>query len=277
MNIRITKRLTVLLLLALGCASCEKGNYTEPYTAFGEVYFAPGQAATYLAGHLKVRYNGDPMELQGGTGRIRVPEGEGEFEFYDESTGEVLLTKTVDIIAGSPERYTLFQPTPDAPLTFLDENAQENEEAAPDGFFKVRIVDYTGNLFFDDKVEIILWRNEFDWITFTEKWVEIGPWGVTIGKDLDEEAYHLLEIDDAGYGFSFRKTDGEKLLTVAGEEFIATEFYKRLVSESESLQEPKKNVFTAYIMAAEINNQNDNFIPVGNKLYAIRPVIFLQN
>lgn len=273
--------LTATMIIIVFTISCKKIEVDQGFTAFGQIYFNADQAAGYQAGYLKLKYNGHPVDMQGGTGRsIRVPAGEAKFEFYDDRTGEVLLEETVNIVPGNPERYTLFQPTMDAPLSFLDENAQAGEEAAPEGYYKVKFVDYTGNLFsFNKGMDIVLWRAEFSWITFQTEYVEIGVLE-NISSNLDEEDYHLIPVEsgDIGLAFSFREAEtGSQLITVAGKEFLNTQFYEGLTTASIGLSNPKKNVFTAYIEAYAIDYQNDNFVKIGDKLYGIQPVIFLKN
>jgi len=266
----------VSVLLALLCfISCEKLDYEQDITNFGEVYFVTSNVATRQS--LEIHYNGHPVESEQGTGRIRVPEGESKFEFVNSSTGEVLLEKTVGIVAGQPEHFTLFQPVLDAPLMFLDEDAQANEEPAPEGYYKVKFVDYTGDLFFEDKVDIIMWRPEFSWVTWTTEWVETGILA-SVGKELNEEAYHLIPISDEGLGLSFRDSQTKEKLFIKGgssEEYITDSFYKDvLVPTSASLPNPKKNVFTAYINTRE---GNENTIKKEDKFYRIGVTIFLMN
>lgn len=271
-------RIISSILISLCFLSCEKLDYDDGIISFGDVFFNTSNVALHSS--LKIHYNGNLIEIQREDGRVRVPEGTAKFEFYDNTTNQLLLEKTVDIVAGNPERITLFQPTADAPLMFLDENSQADEEPAPPGYYKVKFVNYTGSLLpFNKKMNIVMFRAEFNWITFETEYVEIGVLE-SIGTNLNEETYHLIPVEagDQGLAFSFREAEtGDQLTTVAGNEFLNSTFNQELANASASLSNPKKNVFTAYIEAYEIDYQNDNFLKIHDKLYGIRPVIFLKD
>src|SRR5690606_19298050 len=151
--------LVVLLLLTLNFTACKKLDHDEGFTSIGEVYIdASGAPALYDG--LKVNYNGVPVDIQpysGTTYRVRVPEGESTFQFYNgETSGDILAEKTVNIVPGSPETLLLFQPTETSDVAILDPNEQDNEEAAPEGFLKIKIANYANTALPLDKYDIVV-------------------------------------------------------------------------------------------------------------------------
>lgn len=278
MKMTKTNIILIISLLCFTVSACKKLDYEGmEVVQFGKVFFYANNVKTPL--QIRTKNNNPVIWRQDGL--ISAPEGEVTFEFYNKNNGETLLEKTVNIVNNKVEHFTLFQPTLESPLIFLDENAQANEEAAPEGFFKIKLVDYTGGLFFgkDKKMDIVMFRSEFSWETWQTEYVEIGILE-NIGSNLDEEGYHLIPIQpaDGNMAFSYREAGtGKKLITVEGKEFINTTIYNGLIDASNSLSNPKKHVFTAYLSSFVIDYQNDSYVKINNKLYDIHSSIFLKN
>ncbi|GAA4131942.1 hypothetical protein GCM10022216_02540 [Sphingobacterium kyonggiense] len=272
MNIKITKGLSILLLLALSFAGCEKGDYTEPYTEFGEVYFDASQTASYQTGHLKIKYNGNSIEIQSGTnGRVRVPQGEGKFEFYDERTGEVLGGKTVNIIPASPETFNLFQPTETDPIAFLDPNGQADEEAAPAEFMRLKIANYAGDLLPKDLDIVVLGLN------MNFETVELATLE-SVSNNIGEEQYRQIPTggsDILAYTFKFRDRKTQEFVKMhGGEDYWSQNFflYPDMISPY-----PEKRVYTIYLRSIEQWGEHPLFIKLGDKYYEISPEILYAN
>lgn len=267
----LKKWLAFMIFPIITFTSCEKIDVDQGFTAFGEVFFVPDQTASYQTGHLKVMYNGNPVELQGGTGRIRVPEGEGKFEFYDESKGEVLGEKTVNIIPGSPETFNLFQPTETDPIAFLDPNGQDNEEAAPEGFMRVKIANYAGDLLPNDLDIVVLGLN------MNFETVELATLE-SVSNNIGEEQYRQIPTggsDILAYTFKFRdrKTQGFVKMH-GGEDYWSQSFflYPDMISPY-----PEKRVYTIYLRSIEQWGEHPLFIKSGDKYYEISPEILYAN
>ncbi|MCT1523857.1 hypothetical protein [Sphingobacterium hotanense] len=266
MNKRITKGLAVLLLLALSFAGCEKGDYTEPYTAFGEVYFDVNKTA--VRDYLKVRYNGNPIDWHDVVrDHFRVPEGEGKFEFYDERTGELLFEKTMNIIPGSPEKWMLFQPTETDPIAVLDPNGQADEEAAPEGFMKLKIANYAGDLLSDNLNIVVLGLN------MNMETIELATLE-NISNNLGEEEYRQIPTggsDILAYTFKFRDTNTQAFLKNHGGDDYWNQnlfLYPDMISPF-----PEKRVYTIYFKSSEQWGEYPAFIKSGDKYYDINPEI----
>src|SRR5690606_15352290 len=226
-------RIISSILISLCFLSCEKLDYDDGIISFGDVFFNTSNVALHSS--LKIHYNGDLIEIQREDGRVRVPEGTAKFEFYDNTTNQLLLEKTVDIVAGNPERITLFQPTADAPLIFLDENSQADEEPAPPGYYKVKFVNYTGSLLpFNKKIYIVMFRAESNWFSFETHFVNIGILE-NIVTNMNEDSPDLIPVQDGnkGLAFSFREPETVyQLTTVAGNEFLNSTFKQELANAS---------------------------------------------
>jgi len=251
MKKNMLKWMVVMLLPFIAITSCEKIDVDQRFTTFGEVFFIADQTASYQAGHLKVKYNGNPIELQSGTGRIRVPEGEGKFEFYDESRDEVLGEKTVNVVPGSPERYSLFQPTEEDPIAFINPDGEIDEEAAPDGFMKIKIANYAKKLIPFEKTDVIV---NFRY-TQGRQYVYVPVDTIeAVGQTLDTATYRLVRLGERlsnyqpGYFISFKEHGTDNKVNNAG----GTMYYSHVAIVPDEV----KKVTTRYLTPIEYITNN---------------------
>lgn len=174
-----------LLLVALaGNNACKKLDYTIKTVTFGNIYFIN---STALSNNLGVRSNGEALNWQG-NGLIRGVTGELKMEFYDKRTGKTLSEKVVNIKATNPERYILFQPDSSAQIAFLNPNSQAEEAAAPAGYMKIKIANYTKAALPDEKIDIVFHST-------TVSAVKFGPVDTikNVGRSLETASYFLVK------------------------------------------------------------------------------------
>ncbi len=225
-----------MLLVFMSNSSCKKIEVDQGFTNFGEVYFIGDQSVSYNLGNLLIKYNGNLIELQNSTGRIRVPEGEAKFEFYNKSRNELIGEKTVNIVPGSPEKYNLFQPSEEHSITFLNPNGQINEEAAPEGYLKIKIANYAIKALPHAKYDIRVEGND--------GWNGYLPIDtiMNIGVNLDEETYHLVKKgeNNIAYRFSYLvHGTQEEVLNARGTLYTSGGVW--------DYPNPKKDVFTFFL------------------------------
>jgi len=248
--------------------SCQKLDHEDGITPFGEVYFDINAPALYE--YLKVKYNKSDIELEVGTGRVQVPEGEGVFQFYDSRSGEILAEKEVNIIPGSPETFLLFQPTETAPIAILDPNEQANEEAAPEGFMKIKIANYASTALPLAKYDLIVEVND-GWNGYQQ--LDVIE---SVGTDLAVESYHLVAkgTHEPGFLYTYRFT-----FSIPGTEEIVLNgrgtVYTNGGSWSYPTPKPEKDVFTMFLsenkdreLEGATNAQKGRGIPVDGFLYS---------
>lgn len=244
----MTKRVYNCLINFIICAilfSCAKLDYDDGITPFGEVYFDISKTA--ISDHLKVKYNGSPIELQQTAGgRVRVPQGEAKFEFYDTRSGSVLLEKIISIDPTVTERFILFQPSEDDPIAFLDPHGQDNEEAAPQGFMKIKIANYSKSLVPFEKTDIIINFRYTQGRQFVYVPVDTIQ---SIGQTLDTATYRLVNMGERmpnyqpGYFCSFKEHGTDNEVKNAG----GTMYYTHIAI----IPDEEKNVFTRYLTPVE--------------------------
>lgn len=270
MNMKYIKGLTILLLAVTCMTACKKLGYDDGVTTFGEVFFVTNSVA--IDNNLKVRYNGYPIDKQGGTGRIRVPEGEGKFEFYDDrKEDKVLLEQTVNIIAGSPETFNLFQPSEDSPIAVLDPNGQDNEEAAPEGFMKIKIANYASDLLPEELDLVVLGLDE------NLQTIELATLE-SVSNNLGQEKYRQVPIgngDILAYTFKFRDRKTQKFIQNHG----GTDYWNDniFIYPSSMSPIPEKRIYTIYLKTVEEWGEYISFIKSGDKYYRIDPEILYAN
>lgn len=165
--------------------SCQKKDYDNSFATFGNAFFI--NQTTVSNPDFGVKYEGDPISWAL-TGQVEVPEGEGTFTFYNTRTGAVLGEKRVAVSKANPPRYILFQPIDGLPVSFLDPNAQANEEAAPANYMKIKIANMSQAAFPDQKIDVVFQS------TVTSA-TRFGPVDTIegVGRDLGEVAYVLVK------------------------------------------------------------------------------------
>ena len=258
-------KFTLLLMITIcGFASCKKIEVDQGMTKFGEVYFDLTKAASYRSGNLQVRYNGNIIEMaQIIEGRIRVPEGEAKFEFLDKKSNSVLAEKTIVINSEKPEKYNLFQPSEEDGISFLDPNGQDNEEAAPEGFMKIKIANYAKKLIPFKNVDIIL---NFRY-TKGRQYVYVPVDTIySVGQTLDSATFRIVKLGERlsnyqpGYYCSFKESNSENIIKNAG----GVMYYSHI----SLIPIAPKNVTTRYLSQMEYIS-NNLYINFEDKYYYI--------
>ncbi|WP_257669205.1 hypothetical protein [Parapedobacter tibetensis] len=260
-------------LMAAGLSSCEKGDYVKSYHEFVDVYFDPLRTALRSNPEgvfIAMRYNGAPIDWNAGAdGKVRVVEGEGTFEFYDTRNNQVVCDTTVNVIADGKQVYYLFQPTMDAPVTFIDPDGQASEETAPDGHIKLRIANYAQDLipFAQTDIKVFVKIADEEW---NETVVEVGTISNLAGQ-IDEAAYVTLPYDvpdgtiDYQYYFEFvDSATGEPLLDYGGSPYRTSGFSPGYLDPL-----PVKNVFTLYLTSLKAWGEAPPFIKKGDDFYEV--------
>jgi hypothetical protein len=240
--------------------SCKKLDYEDGIVPFGEVYFDMNKTA--ISNYLKIKYNGHPIDTERGTnGRVRVPQGESKFEFYDERNGTVLLEKVVNIDPALTEHFTLFQPSEDDPIAFLDPNGEDGEPASPDGFMKIKIANYSKELIPFENVDVIL---NFRY-TVGRQYVYVPVDTIeSVGQTLDTASYRLVNMGERelnyqpGYFLSFKEhgANNTEVQNAGG-----TMYYSHIAI----IPDEERNVFTRYLTPVEY---------VANNLYIMNNDIY---
>ncbi|MGJ1312210.1 hypothetical protein ACS126_06080 [Sphingobacterium lactis] len=251
------------LLILMGFNSCRKYDYDNGITTFGEVFFL----SQNIVSDLSVKVNNTTIDWQAATGRIRVPEGKYTFIFYDKSSGKDVGEKTVNVVAGSPETYNLFQPTENDPVAFLNPNGQTNEEAANDGFIKLKIANYAGDLIPDELDIVVLGLN------MSMETVELVTLE-SVTNNIGEEQYRQVPTggsDILAYTFKFRNRKTQLFVKNHGGDDY---WNQNLFIYPESMSPiPEKRVYTIYLRAIEQWGEFPAFIKSGDKYYDINPEI----
>lgn len=261
-------RYTVLFFLVI-CFSCKKtSDNINDFKQLTDVYF---QAQSVLGNDLGVKYEGHPIAWDGtGNGKIHVPEGEGKFEFYDKRDGKVLGEKTLNISLSDTQRFVIFQPLEDSPLAFLNPEAQNREEAAPEGFMKIRIASYAPDFIPYEKIDVIVIGMYFDeeFNFFYEPVDTI----FNISRNLDNEPYHLVSKGGQrmeSWSFSFRDHEtGQEVKNFGGTLYRSLDIYPSLFD---------KFVFTVYLVPFEAWGEHESFLKFGEGFYNIEPRILFEN
>lgn len=252
----------ISLLVLINLSSCKKLDYDNGFKTFAEVFFI-NQNTTDLG----VKINNTPVSWQNGTGQIRVPEGETTFVFYDKQSGKELGEKTVNVISGNPETFLVFQPLEGAPVAFLDPRGQAEEPAAPEGYMKVKIANYAGDLLPPDLDIIVLGLN------MNMETVELATLE-SVTNNLGEEQYRQIPTggsDILAYTFKFRNRNTQEIVKNHGDE----DYWNQNVFlyPDSMFPFPEKRVFTIYLRTYEQWGEYPAYIKSGDKFYEVSPEI----
>lgn len=270
------KQLCGAMLLLIASVACEKGDYVKPFREFVKVSFDANKTALRDNGeaiYIAARYNGYPIEWSpGGDGKIKVVEGEGRFEFYDSRNDRIVADTLIDVIPGAEQVFYLFQPTLESPVTFIDPvNAQAGEEAAPEGYIKLKVANYAQDVipFSQTDVKVIV-------LYYDENWNEIrADVGVieNVAKAVEEASYVLLPdgvpdgVTDYQYIFEFIDgVTGQPLLNYGGTDYWTTTGFTPMYMDPL----PMKNVFTLYFVTQKGWGEAPHFIKNGDDFYEIQ-------
>ncbi|MGJ1362010.1 hypothetical protein ACR79B_03325 [Sphingobacterium spiritivorum] len=243
--------------------SCKKLEYDQGITTFGEVFFIVDNVESYP--HLKIKYNGNDIDQQQGTGRIRVPEGEAKFEFYDERSGKVLAEKSVNIEAGLAATFIGFQPSEDASIAFLDPDAQNNEETPPEGFMKIKIANYSAGLL-PDKVDVVFHGLVGRLYVPTDTISNVG-------NNLEIKQYYTVNKGNVSpsrpnYQLSFIDSETkEEIKNLGGTIFFTTAMFANA----------EKGVYTVYLTAVARDFEAPAFLEGSGKYFTIQPNILFAD
>lgn len=262
------KTIFYFFLLSSILFSCKKQDYEDGFVTFADIYFINNSV---LGEDLGIKYNGEPIEWAWSTtGKIKTVKGEGKFEFYKKSSGTILAEKIYDVTELS-QRYLIFQPESDAPISILDPNSQENESAPDKGYMKIKIANYSPVLLPFEKIDIIVWGlgdNGLEELDVIE----------SVGRNLDEEVYHLVNrgtADIVAYRFSFRDSaTKEKILNARGTEYISFVYL-----EPGTIQPfPEKHVFTMYLTPEFYGpDMPTSRLQIGDDFYDVNPAVLFSN
>lgn len=189
--------------------SCQKLEYNDDFTPLREV-FLDYSGATALNGQSIVNYKGFPLAFypfSGSIYRSRLPEGEAKLQFYHTQSPENLLAeKTITISSDIPDTLILFQPTANSSVAIFNSRDQDNEEAAPEGYLKIKIANYAKKALPYDKIDVRV--ETYNSSTGFEAIDTIR----SVGKNLEEAKFQLVKKgkDILGYRFSYLIPDTDK-------------------------------------------------------------------
>jgi hypothetical protein len=269
-----------LLLSAALLSSCQKAAPVATFKEFVDVYFDALKVALANNGqgiYIAARYNGHPIEWDLNFKKIRVVEGEGKFEFYDIRNGQTVAEKIIDVKPGTAETYTLFQPTMESPVIFIDSKSHDKEEAAPEGHIKLKIVNYAQYLIPFRKTDVKVYISYMD-----ENWNEIRQeLGIVhdIPSNLNEGGYHILPdgvpegLADYSYVFEYIDAEtGEPLLNHGGTTYASTAFFPAYLDPL-----PVKNVFTVYLSPFKAWGETPIFIKKDEEYWDVAGNVLFAN
>lgn len=272
----------VIALLSIGLYSCQKAEHVNSFPEFVDVYFDADKTALRDNGagvFIAARYNGSPIEWDINLKKIKVVAGEGKFEFYDTRNGKVVAEKVIDVKPGSKETYTLFQPTMDAAVAFIDPKAQDAESPAPAGHLKVKVANYAKDLIPFENLDLRVSISYFD-ADFNTVVEEIGTIK-GVGNAIDRAEYQIIPdglpnpIPEYGYQYIFEfvnSSTGESLLNYGGTS------YSNIAFGPESINPlPVKNIFTLYMVSKETWGEAPPFIKKGDTFYEISTNVLFAN
>jgi len=276
------KHIVVVVLLLMGLYSCGKGEHVTSFAQFVDVYFDADQTALRSNGagvFIAAKYNGNPIEWDILSKKIRVVAGEGRFEFYDTRSGQVVAEKVIDVKAGSKETYTMFQPTLDAPVVFVDPIAQEAESPAPAGHIKVKVANYANDLIPFENLDIKVSLSYFD-ADFNTVVKEVGTIK-GVKRTVDQAVYQILPnalpspLPEFGYHYVFEFVNsetGEPLLNLGG-----TAYANMAFSPADINPLPVKNIFTLYMISQKAWGEAPPFIKKDDSFYEIVTKVLFAN
>ncbi|MGM1430013.1 hypothetical protein ACS126_12205 [Sphingobacterium lactis] len=254
---------TITLFCLISFNSCKKLDYEDGFKNFGEVFFLSGN----LASALEIRIGSSPINWDLGSGKTSVPEGENTFLFFDKEDGRKLGEKKINVELNNPDTFLLFHPIKSVPIAFLDPNGQTNEESAPDGFIKLKIANYAGDLTAKE-LDIIVFG-----LNMNLDLVELATLE-SVTDNLGEEEYRLVPTggnDILAYTFKFRDRKTQQVLkNHAGEDY----WNQNVILYPGSMSPiPEKRVYTIYMRTYEQWGEFPSFIKSGDKYYEINPEI----
>lgn len=277
---KIIKSSCCILLFAATLGSCQKAEQVETFRDFVDVYFDATKVALANNGEgifIAAKYNGHPIEWDVILKKIKVVEGEGKFEFYNTRTGETVAEKTIDVKSDANETYTLFQPTLESPVSFIDPKSQDSEEAAPAGHIKLKIVNYAQYLIPFNKVDVKVYITYFD-----QDWNEVrAEVGIIpdITNDINGGEYHILPngipegVIDYNYVFEyFDHETGQPLLNHGGTTYSALAFTPAYLDPL-----PVKNVFTVYLSHYKAWGETPVFIKKDEEFWEVKGTLLFAN
>ena len=265
----------LILTLFTTMFSCKKLDYEDNITPFGEVHFDISKIA--ISDYLKVKYNGNTIDFhQGIAGRVRVPRGESRFEFYDNRNGKVLLEKTINIDTANVEKFTLFQPTVDDPIAILDPNGQDDEEAAPEGFMKIKIANYLKEFLPQEKINIVMnlrYQQGRRYIYIPVDTIR------NVGRNIGEEEFNIVKraeieppVTAEIYYLSFYDSNtNEQLMNV-----VNTPYFSSL-GLGNHLPFNAKHVYTIYLSLFETGYSANSFLQKDDIYYSINPILLYND
>ncbi|NML24001.1 hypothetical protein HHL16_24180 [Pseudoflavitalea sp. G-6-1-2] len=268
----------MLLLSFFG--ACKKGEQVETWTEFVDVLFDARKTALANNGNgifIAAKYNGFPIEWSIPEQKIKVVEGKAQFAFYDTRSGKTVAEKTIEAKAGSKEAYTLFQPTIESPVSFVDPKEQEKEEAAPAGHIKVKVANYAQMLIPFKKVDMTLSIVYFDeeWNQQEEDLGIIRNVAATVGEADYQILPNGLREGIEIYSYVFKFTDhetGAPLLNHGGTAYSSSPF-----TLSDFQPAPVKNVYTLFVTPFKAWGETPAFIKNGEDFYEITTSILFAN
>ncbi|QJB30156.1 hypothetical protein HF329_02045 [Chitinophaga oryzae] len=279
---KYTKHIIAAMVVLTGLFSCQKAAYVNPFATFVDVWFDADKTALRNNGEgvfIAVKYNGHPIAWDAGTKKIKVVAGEGKFEFYDTRNGKVVAEKMIDVKAGSKETYTLFQPTMDAPVAFVDPAGQDTVNAAPAGHIKLKVANYAKDLIPFEHTDIKVSVSYFD-ADWNEVVTEVGVIK-DVKNTIDKAGYAVLPdglpnpAPEFGYNyvFEFINSDtGQPLLNYGGTNYSNLAFSPPGISPL-----PVKNVFTVYLVSNKTWGEAPPFIKKGDAFYEVATSVLFAN
>lgn len=272
----------VIVLVSIGLYSCQKAEYVNSFLEFVDVYFDADKTALRENGtgiFIAAKYNGSPIEWNILSKKIRVVAGEGKFEFYDTRNGKVVAEKVIDVKPGSKETYTLFQPTMDAPVSFIDPNEQDTESPAPAGHIKVKVANYAQDLIPFENLDIKVSISYFD-ADFNTVVEEVGTIK-DVKNSIDKAEYQVIPnglpnpLPEYGYQYVFdfvNSSTGQPLLNHGGTGYSNIAFSPEGINPL-----PVKNIFTLYMVSRETWGEAPPFIKKGDTFYEITTTVLFAN
>ena len=191
----------------------------------------------------------------------------------------MVAEKVIDVKPGSKETYTLFQPTMDAPVSFIDPNEQDTESPAPAGHIKVKVANYAQDLIPFENLDIKVSISYFD-ADFNTVVEEVGTIK-DVKNSIDKAEYQVIPnglpnpLPEYGYQYVFdfvNSSTGQPLLNHGGTG------YSNLAFGPESINPlPVKNIFTLYMVSRETWGEAPPFIKKGDTFYEITTTVLFAN
>lgn len=251
----MTKTNILLIFTIISCmvSACKKLDYDGmELVPFAEVYFDASNVAMNNTGEgkfLEVKTsNGNPVTWRQ-DGQISAPEGTVTFEFYDKRNGEVLAEKSVNIVAGSPERWTLFQPEMGQPISIISPTENAEEPAAKEGFMKFKVANLATKSLPYEKIDIIVYGKDAN-----SSVIELGKIE-NVGQTFQESEYQEIsrgkEEGVTSFYFSFLNSKDKQEINGDGGTVFTTDVLGLPGEIIPSQLNPKNWVFTIYLLETE--------------------------